>query len=66
MVKEQFEELLSLLQELMELAPCGGTGPCVGHMNCEFGENGCYGESCAIEDVKNGIEAIMASKNYFN
>ena len=50
--KEQLSYLLEKLQ--MTEAPCKG-GPCLGHMNCDFGENGCYGESCAIEDVINGI-----------
>lgn len=65
MSKEDFDTLLELLDNLMGLAPCGGTGACIGHMNCNFGENGCYGESCAIEDVKDGIVAIMNSKKLF-
>lgn len=57
-------EINNLLNELINAAPCGG-GPCIGHMNCEFGENGCYGESCAIEDVQEAI-ALMMYKNSRN
>ena len=32
---------------------------CVGHQNCEYGENDCYGESCTIEDVISSINAIQ-------
>lgn len=50
MTNSDLNKLRSLLFELMKCAPCKG-GICVGYQNCEFGENGCYGESCAIEDV---------------
>lgn len=54
MSERDLNELDRLLGALLEAAPCKG-GSCVGCMNCEFGENGCYGESCAIEDVQAAI-----------
>lgn len=62
MDKNRLEELKNLLSELMKSAPCKG-GVCVGHMNCNFGENGCYGESCAIEDVQNAIECMVLNND---
>ena len=54
---KDFDTINRLLDEVMKLAPCKGRG-CVGHMNCEFGENGCYGESCAIEDVQKALWTV--------
>lgn len=62
MDNKKLEEIKNLLSELMQDAPCKG-GACVGHMNCEFGENGCYGESCAIEDVQEAIDCMIFSNN---
>ncbi len=59
MTSEDFDILNRLLDEVMKLAPCKG-GRCVGHMNCEFGENGCYGESCAIEDVQAALYTVKS------
>lgn len=56
MNQKDFQQLDHLLDELMKAAPCRG-GPCIGYQNCEFGENGCYGESCIIEKV----QTVMAS-----
>lgn len=54
MNEKDLRRLDELLDLLIKVAPCNG-GACVGHMNCEFGENGCYGESCAIEDVQRAM-----------
>lgn len=59
MNENDLNNLYSLLDALIKCAPCNG-GACVGYQNCEFGENGCYGESCAIQDV------ISASEIYAN
>ena len=62
MVKEQYLELYNLLDDLMMSdAPCKGCG-CVGHQNCNFGENGCYGDSCAIKDVADEIGRIVLTR----
>lgn len=50
MNRRDLGDLSLLLNKLMRCAPCNG-GACVGSQNCEFGEDGNYGESCAIEDV---------------
>jgi len=57
MFEKDLEELNRLLDLLIHAAPCKG-GACIGHLNCEFGENGCYGESCAIEDVQNALYTV--------
>ena len=58
MTKKEKEQLSSLLNKLQTTeTPCKG-GPCVGHMNCDFGVNECYGESCAIETVLQGLYLI--------
>lgn len=54
---KELDELDNMLALLLKMAPCKG-GACVGHQNCEFGENGCYGESCAIEDVQNALYTV--------
>lgn len=62
MTKKNIEKLNDLLNELLTISPCRGKS-CVGHMNCEFGENGCYGESCAIEDVISGLSVIQVDES---
>lgn len=61
MTKSEHIKLCNLLDKLMQCAPCHG-GQCLGHQNCVFGENGCYGESCAIEDVLDGIQYVLTDK----
>ena len=54
MNKDELTALRELLFKLQRLQPCYSRGMytgCVGYQNCNFGENGCYGGSCAIEDV---------------
>lgn len=58
MNKEKLLELRDLLYQLQRTQPCYHDGlwtGCVGFLNCNFGENGCYGGSCAIEDVLENI-----------
>lgn len=57
MSENEINKLSDLLDTLIKAAPCKG-GPCVGYQNCEFGENGCYGESCAIEDVQSALYTV--------
>ena len=47
-----YANLIRQLENLMKEAPCHD-GACVGHQNCDYGVNGCYGEECAIEIVSN-------------
>lgn len=54
MPKIDYTQLYIDLDNLINEAPCKG-GPCLGHQNCEYGVNGCYGEECAIETVQKGI-----------
>lgn len=62
MEKAALSLLFDLLDRLLnEEAPCKG-GQCKGHLNCEFGENGFGGETCAIEDVQGVVARIMCSK----
>lgn len=58
MSQDDLNKLYFLLDELKKCLPCKGGG-CVGYQRCEFGENGCYGESCAIEDVTNAISYYL-------
>lgn len=58
MEKKELDKLSDMLDDLMKIAPCKGCA-CVGHQNCEFGENGCYGESCAIEDVRSAMYSLQ-------
>lgn len=61
MTKEELLELDNLLDKLIkECTPCK-CGPCKGYLNCGFGEDGCYGESCAIKDVSDVIGYILRS-----
>lgn len=57
MEQKELQRLDDVLDKLIKMAPCKG-GACVGYQNCEFGENGCYGESCAIEDVQRGLYSV--------
>lgn len=57
--EEKLSELERLLDKLLLAAPCKG-GPCLGHLNCEFAENGCYGTSCSIEDVQSAMLVTKA------
>lgn len=57
MSDKDLEMLTKLLDDLIKEAPCKG-GACVGHMLCAFGENECYGERCAIEDVKDALYTV--------
>ncbi len=57
MNSEDLKKLDSLLDLLIKAAPCKGK-ICIGNQNCEFGENGCYGDSCAIEDVRNALYCV--------
>lgn len=57
MNEKDINKLSELLDSLMQVAPCKG-GPCIGYQNCEFGENGCYGGSCAIEDVQSALYTV--------
>lgn len=59
--KERIDEICHLLEGLKKYTPCHG-GLCVGYQNCEFGENGCYGESCAIDDVMAAIPCYVTDK----
>lgn len=60
MTKNNYEKLQKLMHEFyIDYCPChdaeGNYTGCVGYQNCEFGEDGCYGESCAIEDCMSAI-----------
>lgn len=51
MTRNEYDQLYRLLNKLQTEAPCHNRA-CVGHMNCEYGVNGCYGEECAIKVVQ--------------
>lgn len=51
MRKSDYDQLFRLLCKLQIEAPCHN-GVCVGHLNCEYGVGGSYGEECAIEVVR--------------
>ena len=51
MTENDYDILFRQLYNLMNEAPCHNKA-CVGHQNCEYGINGCYGEECAIEVVQ--------------
>ena len=52
MNEQDYDNLFRLLCKLKTEAPCHN-GSCVGHMNCNYGINGCYGEGCSIDEVRN-------------
>ncbi|MDD6827972.1 MAG: hypothetical protein PUE12_18035 [Oscillospiraceae bacterium] len=51
MTKNEYDQLFRLLCQLQIEAPCHNRA-CVGYQQCEYGINGCYGEECAIEVVR--------------
>lgn len=51
MRENDYDHLFRQLCNIMMEAPCHNRA-CVGHQNCEYGINGCYGEECAIEVVR--------------
>ena len=66
MTENDYDQLFRQLCNLMMEAPCHN-GACVGAQRCEYGINGCYGEECAIEVVRNVAEQRyyeMRKKNY--
>ena len=52
MTENDYDNLFRQLGNLMMEAPCHNRA-CLGSQNCEYGINGCYGEECAIEVVRN-------------
>lgn len=66
MTENDYDQLFRQLCNLMMEAQCHN-GACVGAQRCEYGINGCYGEECAIEVVRNVAEQgyyEMRKKNY--
>ena len=59
MTENDYDHLFRQLNKLMMEAPCHNA-VCVGHQNCEYGINGCYGEECAIEVVQE-----IATRKYY-
>lgn len=59
MTRNEYDQLYRLLSKLQTEAPCHNRA-CVGYQQCEYGINGCYGEECAIEVVRE-----VASNNYY-
>ena len=59
MRESDYDHLFRSLCKLQMEAPCHN-GVCVGHLNCEYGVGGSYGEECAIEIVRQ--EADMKYK----
>lgn len=57
MTREELDLLELLLDKLIQVAPCK-MGACVGHLCCDFGVHGDYGETCSIADVKYGLSLI--------
>ena len=50
MTNKDYDQLFRQLCNLRIEAPCHNMA-CVGHQQCEYGINGCYGSECAIEIV---------------
>lgn len=48
--ENDYDQLFRQMCNLKTEAPCCN-GVCVGHQQCEYGINGCYGDECAIEIV---------------
>lgn len=61
MPKVDYDSLREELYDLMQDAPCHGKG-CIGYQKCVFGIDGCYGSSCAIEEVLQGIAYQLQTK----
>lgn len=59
MTENDYDNLFRQLCKLTIEAPCHN-GACVGHQQCEYGINGCYGEECSIEVVRN-----IATQKYY-
>lgn len=55
MTENGYDHLFRQLCNLQSEAPCHN-GACVGHQQCEYGINGCYGEECAIDVVRREAE----------
>lgn len=55
MTEKDYDQLFRQLNKLMMEAPCHNKA-CVGAQCCDYGINGCYGEECAIEVVRNVAE----------
>ena len=51
MRESDYDHLFRSLCKLQIEAPCHN-GACVGHLNCEYGVGGFYGEECAIEIIR--------------
>ena len=51
MTEKGYDELFRQLCNLQIEAPCHN-GTCIGYMDCNYGINGCYGEECAIDVVR--------------
>ena len=59
MTDKDYDQLFRQLCKLKIEAPCHN-GACVEHQQCEYGVNGCYGEECAIDVVRE--EAVRRYK----
>lgn len=55
MTEKDYDNLFRQLCNLQIEASCHN-GACVGHQQCEYGINGCYGSECAIEVVRKEAE----------
>lgn len=51
MRESDYDHLFRSLCKLQIEASCHN-GACVGHLNCEYGVGGSYGEECAIEIIR--------------
>lgn len=51
MRESDYDHLFRSLCKLQIEAPCHNSA-CVGHLNCEYGVGGSYGEECAIEIIR--------------
>ena len=58
MTKQDYDQIMRLLSKLRTEAPCHNR-VCVGHMNCDYGINGCYGEGCAIDIIMTEVSQYM-------
>lgn len=55
MKEKDYDHLFRQLCNLMQEAPCHNAA-CVGHQQCEYGIDGCYGSECAIDVVRKEAE----------
>ena len=51
MTEKGYDELFRQLCNLQIEAPCHN-GTCISYMDCNYGINGCYGEECVIDIVR--------------